>query len=37
MKDQRHDFCVSETLSAMLAKKCASIMTVASKARGTDW
>ncbi len=36
MKDQRHDFCVSEKLSAMLAEKCASIMTITSKAQGTD-
>jgi hypothetical protein len=26
MKGQRHDFCVSEKLSAKLAKKCAAIM-----------
>lgn len=37
MKDQQHDFCVSEKLSAMLAEKCSSIMTVTSKAQGTDW
>ncbi|BDA41944.1 probable lipid droplet-associated hydrolase [Coccomyxa sp. Obi] len=37
MKDQRHDFCVSEKLSAMLAGDCASIMTAASKAQGADW